>query len=341
MPDSSLGTAALAMAAGKWLQKTATDNIGKYDPLLWKLKQRGQIKPATLGGTSLYEPLMHAFNTMVGRITDINAAITISKQAGFTNAEYKWSRWGGLTAFYRDELLAVSGEPQMLNLVKERTEQTAATFIHQVCTDAYADGTGESGTLLGLNYALDASSASTNTVGGISPASATYWRHQGVTGTEGIITTGTCADGIAYAINKATFDGRPDLVITTLSFWQVMVNQIRTLERFVKEGEEMANAGFTNVLINNVETVWSRYMTEDTVRYPVYSGTGNGHAFILNTNHIKLRCQGGSPFETATTTFPGVPGIPGIAQVMNHYMEIQFTLSSRRAHARMYNWHHA
>lgn len=339
----TLGAAA-TFASNKWLQKQCTDNIGKYDPVFYLLKKRGQIGPKIYGGNKLLEPLAYEFNDQVAGLPTMTAALAIKKQEGFTNAEYTWAHYGGITTFFHDEILACSGEPEMINLIKERTEQTARSFLHVLANHLYGTQASAHDKITGLGYALDATAegSQTKTVGGIDKTTYTWWRHKTMTGTEGLgATSGTIADGVAYGINLATFQGRPDLVIMTLSFYQTMVNQIRTLERFVKEGTEMADAGFTNVLVNGVETTWSRYMTENTTDYPAYTGTDYGHAFIVNTENMALRTQGGTPFEPQSQLIKGIPGTPGVSHVIQHYLECQLTFSSMRAHCRMFRWHHA
>lgn len=179
------------------------------------------------------------------------------------------------------EMLKNSGKEKMIDLLESRIKNAERTFMNNMSTDIYSDGTASSGKQIGGLQLLIADTPETGTVGGINRATYSFWRNQEYDFSDQSVTPGS--NTIQSAMNQlyllcARGADRPDLIVADNTYFRYYWESLQANQRFTND--KLAAAGFDNL----------KFMGADVV----FDG-GQGGAcpanrmYFLNTNYIFLR----------------------------------------------------
>lgn len=172
--NANYSTDLLTATLVNYLSGQAADAIFNDVPLIEWLNGKGSVKRREAGGTKLIEPLMYAKNTTVQSYRGYDR-LDISPVEGFTAAEYEWKQYSGAIAISGYEERVNTSKPQMVRLLDSKWKQLRLSFMDDLNTDCYADGTANGGKdLVGLALMVD----SAGTYGNIARASNTWWSAQ-------------------------------------------------------------------------------------------------------------------------------------------------------------------
>jgi hypothetical protein len=160
-----------------------------------------------------------------------------------------------------------------------------ASIENTIATGIYSDGTGTNGKQITGLQAMVVAAPNTGTVGGIDPATWSFWRNQtyhflssnavGVSASSSNIQTGF------NSLYAATTRGSDvvDLILLDNKFWGFYMASLQTLQRFPGD-KEMADLGF----------ITTKYMNADVVldggiggNVPLASG------YFLNSKYLFFR----------------------------------------------------
>ena len=122
--------------------KDLHDNMSKNSALLWRLQQKGKMKPIN-GGSKILEELEYGEGDIVwysGYDT-----ISYSPKQLFTAAEYALKLCAVPVAISGEETLMNSGSEQMIDLLEKRINNAEKTISNKIAKAIYSDGTGSSG----------------------------------------------------------------------------------------------------------------------------------------------------------------------------------------------------
>jgi len=239
------------MAVGSWDQISAVtqkkyipkmvDNIFDSNPKLQRAKKKYYTKID--GGTSIVQPLNYAQVTASGWYSG-NETLNTTDNDVITAAEYQWKQIYANITIQRIDELKNAGEAQVLNFVKQKTMIAEKTIQDSMGTALYNAGS-DSKAIGGLRLWLSAS----NTVGGISQSSYSWWRPQLDTSST------TLTLGVLQALhNSATIgnDG-PSVAFTTRTLYNSLYALYQPQQRFMDS--ETAKGGFSSLMFNGIPVI--------------------------------------------------------------------------------------
>lgn len=258
--------------------KSLADNVTNNNALLMRLKKRGKIKPFS-GGRTIVHELQYAENSTYKRYSGYET-LDISPSDVISAAEYNIKQVAIAVSISGLEQLQNSGEEQVIDLLESRIENAEMTFMNNMSTDIYSDGTADGGKQIGGLQSLIAD-AGAGTVGGIDSSTFTFWNNQYYDFSDLTITPS--ATTIQAAMNALYLDcarGRdvPDLIVADNTYFGYYWSSLQSIQRITDE--KLGAAGFQNL----------KFMGSDVV----FDGGQDGaapasHMYFINTNYLQLR----------------------------------------------------
>jgi hypothetical protein len=266
---SEIATTTLYNRSGK-----LADNVTKNLALLYRLSERGNVKPVS-GGRSIIQELEYAENGTYTRYAGYDT-VSIAPSDVLSAAEYDWKQAAVAVSMSGLEELQNSGPDAVIDLLESRIKNAERTMMNSIYVDMYSDGTASGGKQIGGLQLLVADSPTTGTIGGINRATWTFWRNITVT------TTFTAA-AIQTGLNSAfaqTSRGRDqiDLWLADNTAWLAYLGSLQAIQRITND--KLGQAGFQNL----------KFMGGDFVLDGGYGGAApSSHVYGLNTNYIFYR----------------------------------------------------
>lgn len=267
---SEIVTTTLRNRSGKF-----ADNVTNNNALLRKLKEKGAIKKLSGGRTIVREVDWNengTYKEYSGYETlDVSSSETLSA------AEYDWKQSAVCVTLSGIEERNNSGPDGVINLLESRITNAMRTMSNQTSTGIYSAGTANGGKQIG-GLQLIVADTNTNTVGGISGSSFSFWRNISYDAT----TTGGSAASAGNMVKymNTVFNqlirgtDAPDLIVADYNYFGLYENALIAHQRFVDE--KTAAAGFTNYA----------YKGNVPVILDGGSGIATNHMYFLNTDYL-------------------------------------------------------
>jgi len=258
--------------------KVLADNVSDNNALLMRLKKRGNVKTVS-GGRTIVQELEYAENGTYKRYSGYET-LDISPSDVFTAAEFDWKQAAVAVSISGLEQLQNSGPDAVIDLLESRVRNAERTFMNNLGTDIYSDGTADSGKQIGGLQLIVDTTPSTGTVGGIdaSTASNAFWRNFAENGTNTITTANIQARMNNTYSNLVRNNDAPDLVVADNIMYNLYLGTLQTIQRITDD--KMAQAGFTSL----------KYMGADVVLDGGVGGNCPARTmFFLNTNYLFFR----------------------------------------------------
>lgn len=258
------------------------DNITTDNALLRQLAKKGNKQVAT--GRSIVQEIEYAENTNVQWYSGAEQ-FGIAAGETFTAAEFNYKQLIATAVITGLEEIQNSGREAVHNLLKARVRNVEKTLKNSMAEALYADGTGSDGKELG-GLGLLVAGTPTNTVGGISGSTYTWWQNQVYDfSTEAVTASATT---IQHAMNELFFDcqrgaDKPDMCISGRTYYTYYLESLQTQQRF--SDDKGAGAGFTNLMFMGSLPVILDKVCSDTKMY------------MLNTDYIFLRPAKGREYK--------------------------------------------
>jgi hypothetical protein len=248
-----------AITEKKFIPKLV-DNIFNSNPLLKKLKEREQSQP---GGDKIIVPLNYATVTASDWYQGSETLSTTDNEV-ITAAEYDWKQlYANISITRRDELRNM-GDAAIINFVKSKVEVAEKTIRDKLATGIYNDGSNAK-QIQGLKLICSAS----NTVGGISQSTYSWWAAQLDSTTTTLTLSamqglyGDCGEGTEY----------PNIVIGDQNMYDRYYSLLQPQQRFADE--EMGKGGFKSLQFNGIPFV-------------VDANAASGDLYMLNLDYLTL-----------------------------------------------------
>lgn len=258
------------------------DNITNHNALLRQLDRKGNKNPAT--GRSIVQELEYAQNGTVGWYSGAEA-FDVSASETFTAAEFSYKQLVGSVTITGLEEIQNSGREAVHNLLKSRIRNLEKSLKNTVATALYADGTGSDGKEIG-GLQLLVADTNTNTVGGISGSTYSWWRNYVYDFSTNAVTAS--ATTIQNAMNTAWLEvirgsDKPDMIMAGNTYFQYYLSSLQTNQRFMDD--KGAGAGFTNLMyMGNVPVIYDDQCAATRM-------------YMLNTDYLFLRPAKGKEFK--------------------------------------------
>ena len=264
------------------------NNRTNNNALLYKLRERGNVRPVS-GGSVILEEIMYtdAATTNVNSYSGYEA-LNIQPNSPISAAQFNLKQYAAAVTISGLELLQNSGRERMIDLMEARLKVAEAQLMNRIATDIYGDGTGNGGKNIdGLAAAV--STSTTGTYGGISRSTWSFWQNQ-------IFDFTTDGGGVVSATNIQNYLNRatalairnadaPDLIVFDNVLWGFFTSSMQAIQRVTNE--KMAGLGFASMKYYGggvaADVVLDGGLTGGDTHVPSTTG------FLLNTKYLHFR----------------------------------------------------
>tara|TARA_R110000751_G_scaffold23464_2_gene64920 strand:- start:146 stop:1063 length:918 start_codon:yes stop_codon:yes gene_type:complete len=248
-----------AITEKKFIPKLV-DNVFNSNALLKKFKEREEPQP---GGDKVVCPLNYAETAAAGWYQGSETLSTTDNEV-ITACEYDWKQlYANISITRRDELRNM-GDAAIINFVKSKVMVAEKTIRNKLSTGLYNDGSNAK-QIQGLKLALSTS----NTVGGISQSTYSWWQANVDTTTTTLTIAamqglyGDCGEGTEY----------PQIVVGDQDMYDRYYALLQPSQRFADD--EMAKGGFKSLQFNGIPVV-------------VDAAAAAGDMYMLNLDYISM-----------------------------------------------------
>jgi hypothetical protein len=260
------------------------DNVSDNNALLYRLKQKGKVRPFS-GGRVITEEIEYAENSTYTRYSGYDP-LNISPQDIITAAEFDIKQVAISVSISGLEELQNSGSEQIIDLLESRIENAERSMTNGIAADVYSDGTADGGKQIGGLALLVAADPTTGTVGGIDRSTWSFWRN-------GKFDISADGSGAVSASNIQTYmnstalplvRGREhaDLIVADQTKYQFYLESLQAIQRI--QDTKMAAAGFSTL------KYFGAGGSADVVLDGGIGGNcPSGYMYFLNTDHISFR----------------------------------------------------
>ena len=270
-----IGTNELTALVDRHVIPKITDNIYNSNPAFFRLYNGKKVVP---GGTQIETPLMYSEITAGGSYSGFDV-LDVTPNDTIKNAAWDWKQYhvpvtiDGLTFIKTDSPHAIA------NHVRTKMAQAQMQMAENLADGVWSDGSAAND-IDGLEGAVDDTTVLA-TYGGLASASNAWWNSQ----VDAATTTLTLAS-LQSMFGNCSEGGRSTTLIASRQeqynrFWAL--NQ--EFQRFPTDGgrdEQLANAGFTNMLFNNVPWVVDSHVFDGP-------NASNSAIVFLNEDYIELQ----------------------------------------------------
>ena len=258
------------------------DNITNHNAFFRQINKKGNKTPAT--GRSIVQEIEYAVNSTVAYYSGAEI-LDISPTDTYTAAEFQYKQLAGNVVITGLEQIQNSGKEAVHNLLKSRMRTLEKSLENVIATSLYADGTGSGGKDLGGLQALIADT-NTNTVGGISGSSNTWWQNY-VADFSSAFSGSATSTNIQHGMNLTWLNvirgkDRPDMILADSAFYLFYLESLTPNQRFLDD--KGAGVGFTNLVYQgNVPVLYDDQCPSH-------------HMYFVNSDYLFVRPAKGREF---------------------------------------------
>lgn len=225
------------------------DSVTNNNALLYKLRQRGNVKPVSGGNVILQELMYNDPNTMNAGSYSGYDVIDTTPNSPISAAQYDLKQYAAAVTISGLEQLQNSGKEQIIDLLEGRIQVAEAQLMNQISAGIYSDGTGNGGkNITGLQAAISTSPA-TGTYGGINRATWSFWRNVAFSAVTNGGAAVTAANIQSYmnrvAVQLVRGTDRPDMIVADNNYYRAYLESLQAIQRVTSE--DSAAAGFTSL----------------------------------------------------------------------------------------------
>lgn len=225
------------------------DSVTNNNALLYKLRQRGNVKPVSGGNVILQELMYNDPNTQNAGSYSGYDVIDITPNSPISAAQYDLKQYAAAVTISGLEKLQNSGKEQIIDLLEGRIQVAEAQLMNQISAGIYSDGTGNGGkNITGLQAAISTSPA-TGTYGGINRATWSFWRNVAFSAVTNGGAAVTPANIQSYmnrvAVQLVRGTDRPDMIVADNNYYRAYLESLQAIQRVTSE--DSAAAGFTSL----------------------------------------------------------------------------------------------
>lgn len=259
------------------------NNVESNNILLAVMRKNGRIKLIS-GGTQILQELSFQQNANGGWYSGADV-LPVGAQDVISASAFPYKQYAVAVTVTGLELLQNAGKERTIDLVEARLEVAEATMANDLNVGMYSDGTAAGGKqITGLDAAIPttAKASQTDTYGGISRSTFSFWRTSTTTGTD--ISSAAKVQSVMNTQWATQVRGadRPDVIVMDQLYWTDFMNSLQVIQRFTDPGK--AELGFPSV----------KFITADVFLDPTTGiGAGGGAttktAYFLNTKYLHFR----------------------------------------------------
>jgi hypothetical protein len=227
------------------------DNVFITSALLDRLKKKSYKKID--GGTSIMIPLEYDDLSSAGWFTGADVLSTSDNET-LTAAEYAWKQMYANVTITRLDELKNSGDSQKVDLVKSKMKNAEKTMGQNLATGIY-----NAGTTTNAIIGLQAIAAVSNTIGGISQTSYSWWQAQ-----LDSTTTAFSIAALQSRFSACSFNNEsPTVVMATKANYNRYFAALQPQQRFMDS--DSAKGGFQSLMFNGIPFLADDYAPTDNI----------------------------------------------------------------------------
>lgn len=263
--------------------KKLADNVLDNIAILYRLEEKGTVKPFT-GGNVILQELMYADNGTFQWYSGYQA-LNVAPSDVLTSAEFDIKQCAVAVSISGLEMLQNSGPEAVIDLLEGRIKVAEKTMMNNVATGMYSLGTGSGGKEIGGLQLLVADTP-TNTVGGINRTNFPFWANKSFDASTDGGTAATAANIQGYmnrlAVQLVRNTDKTDLILADSNYYSLYLNSLQAIQRITDT--KMGGAGFTAL---------KYYGGGGSADVVLDGGQGGScptnHMYFLNTDYIHYR----------------------------------------------------
>lgn len=229
-----------AITRSKWVPKLV-DNIFDSDPIVQRARKKFMEKKS--GGVDIRTPLNYALNGAGGWYSGADTFNTTDTD-NISAASWDWKQlYENITISGRDRMVN-NGDEAVLDFVKSKLQIAEQTMADRLGDAFYSAGT-DANSILGLRTLVDA----TDTVGGISGSTYSWWASQ-----EDSSTTTLSMSALQTQHTLLTKNNKsPTVALATRTLYNSYYALLQPQQRF--QDTETAKGGFQNLMFNGIPVI--------------------------------------------------------------------------------------
>lgn len=266
-------------------KRRVTDQITAHNAFYRALKERGNIKTDTKGGTTVDEPIA----LVPSAIQNISGyqPYSIAAQKNISAVRYNWVEKVGNVSASSRELLINSGREKMVDLVESKIEILMNSAANAMNVELFGDGSADQ-SIGGLQLLVQVSGA--GTVGGINASLFSLWqnKYRQLTALTGSLTRKDLMYADMTALFKQCTFGmeKPDIIFLTHDLHNAFEEAQQWQQRYMEP--KKATAGFENIAFKGVPVHYDSNAN--------FAETGQ-RGYFLNTKHLFLIQHPGAQWD--------------------------------------------
>ena len=263
------------------------NNVLNNNALLYRLNQKGNVKPFS-GGRTIVQELTYQANSTYQRYQGYDV-LNVSPSDVMTAAEYDIKQAAVAVSISGLEQLQNSGKNALIDLLEARISNAEDTLANNLSSDCYSDGTADGGKQIG-GLQLIIADTNTNTVGGINASTWSFWRNVSFSGATDGGAAVSSANIQSYMNRVYLLTARQadtaDLIIADNNYFRFYWESLQAIQRI--QSDKMGQAGFQSL----------KFMGADVV----FDGGIGGAAptnkmYFINSKFVFLRPHSGRNME--------------------------------------------
>jgi hypothetical protein len=263
------------------------DNYTTNNALLMRLRERENVVPFD-GGRTIVEELFYAENSTYTRYSGYDV-LNITPQDVITAAEYDIKQVAVSVSMSGTEQIQNSGKERVIDWLSARVENAEGSMMNGLSDDIYSDGTASGSKQVG-GLQLIVADTNTNTVGGISGNTWSFWRNVSYDATTDGGAPVTAANIQTYmdavVVQVVRGRDRPDLIVADNTYYKAYLQSLQAIQRVTSTN--MAAAGFTAL-----KYFGAGADCDVVLDGGIGGGCPSNHMYFLNTKYIRLRPYSG------------------------------------------------
>lgn len=225
------------------------DSVTNNNALLYKLRQRGNVKPVSGGRVILQELMYNDPSTKNASSYSGYDVIDITPNSPISAAEFDLKQYAAAVTISGMEQLQNAGKERIIDLLEARVQVAEAQLENEIGAGIYGDGTGNQGKdITGLEAAVS-TTPTQGTYGGINRATWEFWRNKAFSAVNDGGAAASPSNIQSYmnqmAVQLVRGRERPDLIIADNEYYRMYLESLQAIQRVTSEGT--AGAGFTSL----------------------------------------------------------------------------------------------
>jgi hypothetical protein len=255
--------------SSKYFDKTMTSQVYDASPLWTRLKSKNKV--TWDGGTQIQWPIRYKEAGVAEAVGPRSQLAYIAKETR-TSAVLDWAYYVSKGILSWDERVKNTGKAQIINLLRDKTEEMNEDMFEKFADDLFATTQGS----LNIQMLNTIIGAAASTYAGISQSDCTEWYSPAIDTTTTRLALYGTAGSLSAMLNTATFGKhKPDLILTTRNLLSKVESLLEPQKQYSGESD-LAKAGFATVKFHDVDIVADPHVPTSAM-------------FLLDTSMLEMR----------------------------------------------------